>query len=210
MIVEARAVARFYALLSQINKSIFRTRDPAELSEAICRVAVEYGGFLLAWIGRLDEASGAVRLNGPVELQSDVRIDSSDDGAPQGAEILFTLNTSIDSEAGEYNDLTLRAGTDGAVSFNKDIGVKTDGALGQLIVTDARQVIVGGDDSPLDGDDLARFKPCLSGASNPHDGSPTCTRSNLDGDSDVDQSDFGLLQRCLSGPYVPANPNCAG
>ena len=27
---------------------------------------------------------------------------------------------------------------------------------------------------------------------------------------DVDQEDFGLLQRCLSGSDVPADPDCAG
>jgi len=33
--------------------------------------------------------------------------------------------------------------------------------------------------------------------------------ADLDGDDDVDQSDFGLLQRCLSGDGNPADPSCA-
>jgi hypothetical protein len=32
----------------------------------------------------------------------------------------------------------------------------------------------------------------------------------LDGDTDVDQDDFGLLRGCMSGENVPADPNCAG
>jgi hypothetical protein len=94
--------------------------------------------------------AGAVRLNGAIELQSDVRIDSSDDGAPQGADIRFTLNALIDSQAGEHNDLILTAGTDGTVSFNADIG--TNGALGQLLVTDAQGVAFGNDSSVGDPD----------------------------------------------------------
>jgi hypothetical protein len=33
--------------------------------------------------------------------------------------------------------------------------------------------------------------------------------SDFDGDNDVDQSDFAILQRCFSGPNVQVNPNCA-
>jgi hypothetical protein len=39
--------------------------------------------------------------------------------------------------------------------------------------------------------------------------SSVCQAKDLDHDNDVDQSDFGLLQRCLSGSNVPADPNCA-
>src|SRR5262249_44468710 len=34
-------------------------------------------------------------------------------------------------------------------------------------------------------------------------------KGDLDGDGDVDQSDFAILQRCLSGTEVPYNPGCA-
>lgn len=38
---------------------------------------------------------------------------------------------------------------------------------------------------------------------------PFPVRGDYDGDGDVDQEDFGLLQTCLSGPGVPQiNPNC--
>jgi hypothetical protein len=115
---------------------------------------IDGGIYLDAGAGGLlaiSTAGGAVRLNGAVELQSDVRIDSSDDGAPQGAEIRFTLNTPIDSRAGEHHDLILTAGTDGVVSFNADVGSYE--ALGQLLVTDAQGVVFGGDWAL--GDDLA-------------------------------------------------------
>ncbi len=40
---------------------------------------------------------------------------------------------------------------------------------------------------------------------------PPCSSpvSDLDGDGDVDQTDFGLLQRCLTGPATPLEESCA-
>jgi hypothetical protein len=35
------------------------------------------------------------------------------------------------------------------------------------------------------------------------------TNADLDADDDVDQDDFGILQRCASGPGVPADPSCS-
>jgi len=39
--------------------------------------------------------------------------------------------------------------------------------------------------------------------------SPDCQQVDLDSDGDVDQSDFGIFQRCYSGDGQPADPNCA-
>ena len=35
------------------------------------------------------------------------------------------------------------------------------------------------------------------------------TDFDFDGDNDADQSDFGILQRCLSGENIPARIGCA-
>lgn len=51
---------RVYAVLSNINQAIVRIREPQELFREACRIAVEEGGFRLAWICLLDNASGAV------------------------------------------------------------------------------------------------------------------------------------------------------
>ncbi|MBI5566717.1 MAG: PAS domain S-box protein [Chloroflexi bacterium] len=62
MRAEARILRlnRLYATLSQINQTIVHMRDRALLFEQICRVAVEYGQFRLAWIGLTDEATGQI------------------------------------------------------------------------------------------------------------------------------------------------------
>jgi len=49
---------RVYAVLSGINTIIVRTRDRQTLFDEACRIAVEHGGFVMAWIG-LFEANGS-------------------------------------------------------------------------------------------------------------------------------------------------------
>ena len=45
---------RVYAMLSGINTLIVRVRKRDELFREACRVAVEHGGFKIAWVGRVD------------------------------------------------------------------------------------------------------------------------------------------------------------
>lgn len=52
---KVRYVSRLYALLGQINQAIVRTHDEQELLKKICDVAVEYGGFKFAWIGKYNQ-----------------------------------------------------------------------------------------------------------------------------------------------------------
>jgi PAS domain S-box-containing protein len=46
---------RLYVVLSQINEAIVRVRDLETLLVEICRIAVEYGRFRMAWIGLVDK-----------------------------------------------------------------------------------------------------------------------------------------------------------
>ena len=46
---------RVYAVLSDINQAIVRIRNPHELFERTCQIALEKGHFALTWIGMLDE-----------------------------------------------------------------------------------------------------------------------------------------------------------
>lgn len=45
---------RFYVFLSQLNQAIVRAKDKNKLFNEICRVAVSYGSFRMAWIGEID------------------------------------------------------------------------------------------------------------------------------------------------------------
>lgn len=56
-----RRLNRVYAVLSGINQAIIRIRDRQELFEESCRIAVEEGRFVMAWIGVLDREASRVR-----------------------------------------------------------------------------------------------------------------------------------------------------
>ena len=53
----AGGVNRLYRVLSRVNQAIVRIREPQELYEEACRIAVEDGRFLLAWIGFAEPGS---------------------------------------------------------------------------------------------------------------------------------------------------------
>lgn len=55
-----RHLTRLYTTLNQVNQTIVRAHDRAELFRSVCTVAVEEGKFGLAWIGMVEQASGAV------------------------------------------------------------------------------------------------------------------------------------------------------
>ncbi|MCK9605394.1 MAG: EAL domain-containing protein [Methylomonas sp.] len=58
--VELERQNQLYAMLSHINRTIVRTKDSQELYMAACRIAVEYGGFALAWVGLINPDNGVV------------------------------------------------------------------------------------------------------------------------------------------------------
>jgi signal transduction histidine kinase/GAF domain-containing protein/ActR/RegA family two-component response regulator len=47
----ARKLARLYAVSSRVSEALVRLRDPQELYDAACRIAVEEGFALMAWVG---------------------------------------------------------------------------------------------------------------------------------------------------------------
>jgi len=55
-------LTQLYAALSQCNQAIVRSASPDELLPTLCRVAVEFGGMAMAWIGMVDEVTGRVRV----------------------------------------------------------------------------------------------------------------------------------------------------
>ncbi len=66
-----------YSVLSETNQVIVRASDRDTLFREICRIAVENGGFMLAWVGLVNEADGAVRkvaVYGASGYLDDIRI----------------------------------------------------------------------------------------------------------------------------------------
>jgi diguanylate cyclase (GGDEF)-like protein len=55
--VELRRLNRLYGMVSGINALAIRVRDRDDLFRNFCRIAVEQGEFLMAWIGVIDRAN---------------------------------------------------------------------------------------------------------------------------------------------------------
>lgn len=53
---------RLYAVLSQVNQSIVREEDRGRLFQEICRIALEFGDFRLAWIGEVAGMEGGLTV----------------------------------------------------------------------------------------------------------------------------------------------------
>ena len=92
---------RIYAVLSNINQAIVRVRDPQELFRESCRIAVEDGDFLMAWVSQVDQKTGilspaatAGRDDGYVE-QLCITLDDADRGKGPTAEAIRTVAYSV-------------------------------------------------------------------------------------------------------------------
>jgi PAS domain S-box-containing protein len=77
---------RTYRVLSRTNEMIIRTRDRREIFDETCRIAIECGSFVMAWVGVADEKTHFVRPvasygNAGAYLQT-VRISAND--VPEG------------------------------------------------------------------------------------------------------------------------------
>lgn len=59
--LELQKLNQTLAVLSQINQLIVRARTPQKLFEQACEIAVEQGGFLMAWIGILDPKTQKIK-----------------------------------------------------------------------------------------------------------------------------------------------------
>jgi C4-dicarboxylate-specific signal transduction histidine kinase len=57
---DLRRLNRLYAVLSGTDEAIVRAADRDSLFQEICRIAVEQGGFLMAWIGVVDEETETI------------------------------------------------------------------------------------------------------------------------------------------------------
>jgi PAS domain S-box-containing protein len=56
-----RYLNRVYAVLSDVNQAIVRVHEPQALFGEACRIAVEKGGFRMAWVGLLDAEGNHLR-----------------------------------------------------------------------------------------------------------------------------------------------------
>ena len=127
--------------------------------------------------------------------------------------------------------ISASAGTDLRDTFRTDYGFPIDDAAWSDIwpIVQSRVAArtwsahVSADlscDGHVDADDLKVFLACVTGPDTAYTANHRpagCTltadadgfiAADFDNDRDVDQADFGLLQRCYRGPNSPADPDC--
>ena len=66
---QVESIGRLYRLLSRVNETIVRAREPEWLFRQACRIMMEEGDFLLCWIGRVDWGAGVVEGGGAIRLR---------------------------------------------------------------------------------------------------------------------------------------------
>jgi PAS domain S-box-containing protein len=66
-----RHLNRVYAMLSDINQTIVREKAAPALLTAACRIAVEKGGFAMAWIGMVDPHTQNIELVASIGATAD-------------------------------------------------------------------------------------------------------------------------------------------
>jgi len=72
---------RILAVLSGINSAIVRIRERQHLFDEACRIAVEYGGFGIAWIGVVDADSLAITPVATAGVEGDLFLGHSQNSA---------------------------------------------------------------------------------------------------------------------------------
>jgi len=102
---EIRFLSRIYSTLSETNQLIARCPDEATLFENICRIAVEFGGMKLAWVGKEDASTQRIV---PVSCYGEARA------------YLDGINVSARGDLPEGHGPTGRAFREGAANFVND------------------------------------------------------------------------------------------
>ena len=133
---------RVYTVLSNINQTILRTRDKQELFDKVCRIAVDDGGYLMAWIGMVNPTTNKVDVVASAgstgEYLKDINIDlnnAAQSSGPTGQAIksgkcVFSNNIETDDKMIPWRKNALKQGylssiTQPIVTSGKIIGAYT-------------------------------------------------------------------------------------
>ncbi|MEI6851213.1 MAG: PAS domain S-box protein [Bacteroidota bacterium] len=131
---------RVYALLSSISQTIVHTRDKQVLFDEACRIAVDNGGFVMAWVGMLNHATQKVEViasSGKIgEYLKNIGIDLNDEDAgsgPTGQTIktgirVYSNNIEMDSHMKPWRRSAFEHGFRSLIALPIKVWGKTVGA----------------------------------------------------------------------------------
>jgi signal transduction histidine kinase len=85
-LIKLRRLNSINLTLSHTNQAIVRATSQTEILERVCQIAVEYGGFALAWVGFVDQDGllPPVAIAGPARGYLDGMQVSADERLPEG------------------------------------------------------------------------------------------------------------------------------
>lgn len=134
-------LSRIHAVLSGINAAIVRVRDRGELLREACRIAVEHGGFKLAWTGLIDPQTLDIRpaawigeeggFLGRIHLSASEEVPGGrgvGGAAVRSRRPMVVNDVETDARLG-HRDETLRAGFRSFVVLPLEVGDQPTGTL---------------------------------------------------------------------------------
>ena len=139
---EIGRVHRLYAVLSRVNEAIIRVRSRQELLEAACRIAVEDGGFTLAWIGFVVPETQRIRVHAKYgrddgyldNIEISLRDDVPEGQGPTGVAMregrpFINNDSATDATVAPWREEQLKRGYRSSASFPLKIAGATIGVL---------------------------------------------------------------------------------
>jgi PAS domain S-box-containing protein len=130
---------RVFALVSNINEAIVRIGNRDTLFGEACRVAVEDGGFPLAWIGLLEESTGAIRpvtswgrQGLSVEVPAailDQEMNSPGLEAVREGRVIVISDIARDERAGTWRETAISLGYRSSIALPLKLGNRSIGVL---------------------------------------------------------------------------------
>ncbi len=136
-----RQLNRIYAVLSDINKTIVHEKDPQAMLAKTCQIAVEKGGFRMAWVGMHDAAAHKVQpvasagvVDGYLDLANVDLRDEARRSGPSGrcflsGEHVTCSDMEHDPLVAPWREEALKRGYRSAASFPLKVGGKVIGIL---------------------------------------------------------------------------------
>ena len=132
---------RVYALLSNINQTIVRINNRQELFNEACRITIEDGEFLMAWIGLVNNDTNKVDVTASAgnvgNYLSNINIDLNDkilSNGPTGQAILkggayYTIDIESDERMIPWRDDALKHGYRSSIALPIKLSGKVVGAF---------------------------------------------------------------------------------
>ena len=136
----ARSLSRLYAVSSSVNEAIVRVREPQQLYELACRIAVEQGEFPMAWIAIRDSIEQPLHLQasygGTENFIADVmrRVNSAAASPGPAGRALRDGVMAVSNDIGNdptffFKDTALTLGMRACAVFPMTIGARTLGIM---------------------------------------------------------------------------------